>query len=128
MNKLQPRIRLHKQELIRKQSYWSEIIAEWQKNPISPSIWCKDKNVNKDHFYYWKRKLGTMQTFTAQKDSNFIEITTQQPISTDKRPLLVEPSKSLLEILLPSKINIRVTVPTMDIGQVIQQLSGGMAC
>ncbi len=71
MNKLQPLIRLHKQELIRKQSYWSEIIAEWQKNPLSPSIWCKDKNVNKDHFYYWKRKLGKIQTSTAQKEGLF---------------------------------------------------------
>jgi hypothetical protein len=122
------KVQLSKQKLIRKQSYWSEIVAEWDKNPISMAIFCRNKNINQEQFYYWRRKLSTIENYEPNKDDAFIEIANLHSSITSNKPSLIEHSTSLLEILLPNKVNIMVTIPTIDIGKLIQQLSGGMLC
>lgn len=124
MSKVQP----SKQKLMRKQSYWAEIVAEWDKNPISMAVFCHNKNINQQQFYYWRRKLSTVENYESNKDDAFIEIANPHSSITSNKPSLIEHSTSLLEILLPNKVNIMVTIPTIDIGKLLQQLSGGILC
>lgn len=127
MNKPQLLTRANELGLLHKRAYWSNIVAEWQKKPISPAIFCQNKNINKEQFYYWRRKVNKITKSTVQKEGAFVELTAQEATITNKNSL-IESSKSFLEILLPNKINIMVTIPTVDIGQVIQQLAGRIAC
>jgi hypothetical protein len=127
MNKVQP-LRPNEQKILQKQNFWSKIVTEWHKERISPSVFCKDKNINKDHFYYWRRRLERLHASTGAKDGSFIEINSLSTPVIEKKAPLLENHKLLLEIMLPNKINIMATIPTMDIGKIIHQLGGLILC
>ncbi len=37
---------------------WKEIIAEHRASGLTAIRFCKEKNINKSKFYYWKKKLS----------------------------------------------------------------------
>ena len=127
MAKLQTRATAsHEQELMQKQSYWSGIVADWNKNPISPREFCNKRHINKDQFYYWRRKFNKSLNLndTPSKTSKFIELVTPdfQPRQEDK--IVVADGGAVLNITLANHVVITVTIPTVDIGMVIKQLAG----
>lgn len=41
--------------------HWKDIIAEQGESGLTAVRFCKDKNINKSKFYYWKKKLSVTQ-------------------------------------------------------------------
>ena len=119
----------HQQELMHKNAHWTEIISEWCTNAESPSIFCKNKGVDRTQFYYWRKKLSKKVNSQPQQESNFIELPTlNQTTGNSDIPMSLKiDDKLLLNIILPNRITITITISTAELGEVIQQV-GALKC
>lgn len=119
----------YQQDLMHKNAHWTEIISEWYTNAESPSIFCKNKGVDRTQFYYWRKKLSKKVNSKQQQEPNFIEFPIlNQTIGNNDMPMSLKiDDKLLLNIILPNRITIAITISIAELGKVIQQV-GALKC
>ena len=63
---------------------WQDKIECWVTSGKSVKGWCRENNINKSKFYYWRRKLTEIQSSPLQKNETkipFIEVLPDKPHS-----------------------------------------------
>lgn len=59
-------------EISKRKIDWEEILDQWQKTRQPVSSLCKELEVSKASFYYWRRRLGLRGHNKNHKKKNFI--------------------------------------------------------
>ena len=52
-----------------KQHTWQHIITQWQESDLSAAAFCRNKSINYEQFYCWKKKLTTHASQRDKKTS-----------------------------------------------------------
>ena len=121
----------HVQALTAKRNYWRKIIKEWQSNSIRARDFCKLKGLNLDQFGYWRHKLtkiddGMVSSPVGKEKPAFVEVVAETNNAIDAK-LSIFNIESTLQITLPNKIQLTITVPISLIKELIAEL-GGIKC
>ena len=64
-----------------KQAIWEQRLQEWKKSELSEIKWCKNQNISKSTFRYWKSKLQP----SIQKQVLFEELKEASPSAIELR-------------------------------------------
>jgi transposase len=95
-----------------KQHFWQDHIQAWRKSGISQSEYCRREGLNKDAYFYWKRKLS--------QDSS--------PISLVPLPVKVklQPTRKPLVVVVGNRFRIEVSedFKSATLGKLVRTLEG----
>ena len=49
----------HKQSLQEKRDFWQQQVLDWQESKLTPKEYCRQHNLSKTRFSYWRRRFNS---------------------------------------------------------------------